>query len=707
MIYRFDEFALDVAQSRLTRRGQEVALQPKVFEALLLLVRRAGQLVTKQELLDALWPDTIVNEEALTQVIRKLRRALDDDPDAPRFIQTVLKRGYRFLPAVTEQRQGEENPATADDVGAVSRPRPVGLWRGLLPSATLPFRRAVLWAGIGVLGIGLFASWQILKTHSPQQTPPGSFTPGSLRVQRLTYFPEREEYGDFSPDGKSFVFVSKHKGDGRFKLYLMLTAGGDPVRLTQSEAEELSPRFSPDGRWIAVTRFEAGQPPSIWRISALGGQESLLAADAMYADWSPDGAELVFIRILASGALVLIRKPLDSPGERQLCTLPAGHSFFDTVEWSPDGQQIAFMSGEAAWVVSATGGAPRRIAESAESIQSLAWMPDGKALVCDANWGGRANLWLVPLNGRAPVPLTFGSGAHRYPTVSPDGKRVLYTNEQWQRLLWIVDHDGKSPRRLETKTTYSWFSPHPGGRRIAYCDLEAGGGDWAIGVLDVETMEQRTLGIGCYPAFSPDGETLAFIRQGSAGDGLWLVDLTSGAERRLTSTRAEWVAPAWSPDGRRLVFQRTAGASSPGLTMVDVADGREVALMSGAFRSPAWSPDGKWIAASGRGDQGWGLYLVEAATGQGRRLSALRSYEATPLWASDSRSLQILVNERTEPALVTLALDGTVLPNRLRFDFTPDPTYWGIFQAQPLPGRGWVYLLQRVEADLYLLELSR
>src|SRR5262245_39669368 len=102
-IYRFKEFELDAAESRLKQRGEEVMLQPKVFAALLLLVSRPGQLITKQELMEALWPDSFVNEEALAQVIHKLRRALGDNHEEPRFVQTVLKRGFRFLPAVTEE----------------------------------------------------------------------------------------------------------------------------------------------------------------------------------------------------------------------------------------------------------------------------------------------------------------------------------------------------------------------------------------------------------------------------------------------------------------------------------------------------------------------------------------------------------------------------------------------------------------------------
>jgi Tol biopolymer transport system component/DNA-binding winged helix-turn-helix (wHTH) protein len=705
-IYRFGEFALDPAETRLTHSGQEIILQPKVFEALLFFVRHPERLLTKQELMEALWPDTFVNEEALTQVIRKLRRALDDNPESPRFIQTVLKHGYRFLPTV------EVVQAPAHFSTPPKSMTPAQATAGPQEQTVSPFhrftlsppRRVALWMVMTIVGIGLIVSWQAFNSSRREATTP-PFSVGTSRVQRMTYFPEREEYGDFSPDGRSFVFVSKHDGGGLFKLYIMRLTGGNPLRLTHSDAEELAPQFSPDGRWIAYTRFEKGTRPSTWMISSQGGQESLLAPDALYADWSPDGRDLAFLRFLPNGELVLIRRTLTDGRERQICTLP-GRNFFDTVSWSPDGHKIAFISGEAAWVVPADGGQPRRVAESAESIQCLTWMPDSQSLICDANWGGRANLWLTPLDGSAPVPITLGSDLHRYPAVSGDGKHLLYTSEQWQRVLWVVDEKGQNPRRLATKTTYRFVSVHPNGRWIAYDDNDTGPGDWNLGIVDIEMMGRRNLGSGFYPSFSPDGQRLAFLREQEGSEGLWIVDLATSAERRITRTPGELVGPAWSPDTTRIVFHRAPGAGEPGLIIVDVADGRESFLASGMYGSPAWSPDGRWIAACGRGDQGTGLYLFEVLTGRGRKISDRRSFEAAPIWAADSRSVKVLINERTTPALMTVTLDGTEVSPPMILAFDPDPSFWGIFDVRPLPGRGWIYLLQRVEADLYLLELS-
>src|SRR5512134_852339 len=98
--YRFGPFTLDTASFRLLREGEPVALSPKIIDLLLYLVSRQSVLVGKDELFGALWPDVAVTDNALTQAVSELRQALGDDPSNPTFIQTVARRGYRFIASV-------------------------------------------------------------------------------------------------------------------------------------------------------------------------------------------------------------------------------------------------------------------------------------------------------------------------------------------------------------------------------------------------------------------------------------------------------------------------------------------------------------------------------------------------------------------------------------------------------------------------------
>jgi Tol biopolymer transport system component/DNA-binding winged helix-turn-helix (wHTH) protein len=752
MIYRFAEYELDTNQARLTRGEKEIALQPKVFEALLLLVRNPGQLVTKQELMETLWPETFVNEEALAQIIFKLRRALGDTRDEPRFVQTVLKRGFRFLPDVSTEPDdrdyqtaaaGEGNLKTSESsdgrtgstiaiaqeedrhVKPPDKPRedpPHEMVAGDRLQAAQTERPAVLdvssrevhrsrwrrWA-IPVSIVILMAAGSAVAVRqwfvSRKQTASPAVPDGrKQKVRRITYFPERNQDADIAPDG-TIVFVSKHEGDGLFKLYRVSTAGEEPVRLTRSEVEEQTPRFSRDGNWIVYRRDgEGGVGHSVWRVAARGGEASLLVADAALPDWSPDGREILFIRGLANGECALMRMPIEDKAEQLILARP---ELIDMPAWSPDGNSIAFVNREALWVVSAEGGSPRRVTGDEVTVQTLTWAPDSKAIICDATWGGTRNLWMIPLEGDSPpVPITAGSGVDIYPAITPDWKYLVYTTERWERLVWTVDKNGRHPVKVQSRTTFESISIDSNGRSLAYSDFEPNPGDRsspgnAIGLLDVKTLEQRRLESGYCPVFSPDAKQLAFLREGKEGGELHVMDVATGALRRVTQTLALRVEPAWSRD-TRIVFHRSDTGQNPGLTIVDAVSGTETLLAEGNYSAPAWSPDGQWIAASGTGNEGRGLYLFDVSTLQGRRISATCSYEAAPIWSADSRSLQILVDERKRPALLTLSIGGAA-SSRMDLEFTPDPNFWGIFLVKPTPD-GYVYLLQRVSGDIYMAE---
>jgi Tol biopolymer transport system component/DNA-binding winged helix-turn-helix (wHTH) protein len=741
-VYRFGEFELDPNESSLRRDGREIPLQPQVFNCLLVLVRHAGQLVTKQDLMDALWPNTFVNEEALGQVVFKLRRSLGDHHEQSVFIRTVRKRGFRFLPTVAEEtvivrksmsQQDSQLSNTINQEEAFSDIADnkcknfdtfssfpssfVKLDETLTHDQSGPYslslNRSRTWLLKIILAITTLSAVTggtllVRRAFTPvtEMTAANRLTNQRQHTRRLTFFPEREQDCSVSPDGKSVVFVSTHGGGGLFKIFLLhIDGSGEPVRLTRSGAEEFTPRFSPDGRWIAYGRGGGGEPgPAIWKVAATpGGEESLLAFDAKLPTWSPDSREIAFLRISAEGEQSLVRMSLENKNERQIFKWTNG---IDVPAWSPDGQRIAFVSQDAIWVVSADGGTPRRLSADNVEAYSPEWTPDGKAVICSANFGGQTNLWLLPLNGNQPALITSGSGLDVYPSISRDWKRLVYTNEKWQRLVWTVERDGHRPQKLETKTTYLSLSVHPKGELLAFSDLNPSTPDMEMGILNSKTLEQRKLGQGRYPTFSPDGNYLAFLDAHKGSEGVWIIELSTGNKRRLTATLGK-DKPAWSPDGQRIVFQNAGSITEKtGLVILEVSSGQETLLASGRFRFPAWSPDGHWIAAGGRGAQDYGLYLFDVASNQGRKISERYSYESTPIWNADSRTLQILVDEQTKPALLTFDLNGKEVAFHLNLEFASDPSVWGIFDVQPLPDGRWIYTQHRVVGDIYLLDYS-
>ena len=121
--YRFGPFAVERASYRMVRGDTVVPLTPKLLDLLIHLLDHAGELVTKESLLDAIWPDANVTDNALTQAISELRQALGDDPSSPRYIKTVARRGYRFIAPVT---------STAESAAALGQSP--AITRGTVPS---------------------------------------------------------------------------------------------------------------------------------------------------------------------------------------------------------------------------------------------------------------------------------------------------------------------------------------------------------------------------------------------------------------------------------------------------------------------------------------------------------------------------------------------------------------------------------------------
>ena len=719
--YRFADFELDPRERTLARGGQPVTLQPKVFDALLLFCQRPGELLSRQTLLEQLWPDCVVGDESLTQIIHKLRRALDDTSAAPRFVQTLPRRGVRFVAAVEtfslELRAARSRAADTTLMPAPPSSSPSMALQSPPPPApppieheapppretAVPARRWAMTLAAATLGIAAL----VFGLRSRPRTVEAALEPGAATIRRLTHFIERDEDGTFSPDGHTVAFVSKHEGQGLFKLYTMSTDGGTPVRLTRSAADETTPRFSPDGRSLSYVRHDPGASHGdIWRIAPLGGQEALLAADGTLADWLPDGKSLVVVRPTGQGESHLVRVELDGGAEQVILRWPG---WIDGMAIAPTGDQLAFVSEQSIFQMSwqlpskmplelpSKGGPPIRVVTGGTHVESVSFSPSGHHLLFDSNRGGRGNLWQLPLDGGEPRSLTVGAGHDLYPSKSRSGA-LLYTSEVVHRIPYLVDADGANPRRLPVKTSYLSLAVSPGGSEIAVADYDDGAmatGECTLSVLSLPTLASRALGPGRDPAFSPDGARLAALSEGA----LWEIDLASGRRRRIAQVVGNGAAPAWSPDGHQLAL---ASARETGLVIIDADRGISRTLSTGRFAGVSWSPDGRFLAACGTGPQGAGLYRFPlAAPESGGRISELCSYEAAPLWDADG-GLRVLLHERTRPELVALDEAGREMGSiLLRHD--DDPRFWGIFEAHKL-ATGWLYLLQLVEGDLYLME---
>jgi Tol biopolymer transport system component/tRNA A-37 threonylcarbamoyl transferase component Bud32 len=644
-------------------------------------------------------------ETALATAIQRLKQ----DPPRPRQHAPELDPGWEAAILRCLERAPQDRFASALDVLRALSGEKVAAGPRRRRRSRHRLALGLTAAALLLLGAGwsLRFGRAMLSDLATAELGTGELVAGRLQVRRLTSTAEREVEGSFSPDGKSLVLAVHQPGEGQYDLVLAPVSGGPPRRLTRTPETEFGPRFSPDGGSIAFSRAEAGGAAvAVFSLLLAGGKERRMAQEASLPAWSPDGRELAFVRHRAGDAWSIVRRSLLADAER---VIGSWGSPIESLDWSPDGESLAFTDGRSLQVLPAQGGAPRQLARGG-SLISAAWAPSGTALFCDLTQSGLSNIWRVPLDGTRPVPITAGGegwGA-RSPAVSRDGRKLLYTHEQKQWQLWSVDASGKNPRRLPSQTTIECFDVDRLGERLAVLDLAAGPGESPVGVLDLQTLQRRSVGDGSCPAFSADGRRLAFLRWDPGEEGLWSFDLETGRGQRIDTTSGEMKTlegrrPDWAPDGERIVYPGVSAAGD-GLTIVELRRGRKRLLAPGSFGNPAWSPDGRWIAASSRRQGASGLYLFEAATGAARRLSAESSYKAAPVWAKDGRSLQVLVEESREPRLLTVRLDGQEPAAPVVLEIQAGPGFWGVFDIRAVPGKGWIYLLERYEGDLYLIE---
>jgi DNA-binding winged helix-turn-helix (wHTH) protein len=236
--FEFDEFVLDTGEKILLRDGDVVPITPKVFELLLVLVENHGHIVEKDKLMDRVWANSFVEDSNLTFTVRQLRKVLGDDTQNPRFIETVPKRGYRFIAKTVERVAAAE--ATPDLHSPVDTPaaKSNSSINGFQKSE--PFRRYIFLAGFllifGAVGVTIYSFW------SKAGTSAGS---GNVKIQRLTSN-GKTKVAAISPDGKFLAYVAGDEGSQ--SLWLRnIAAGGDLEVLPATGKDDQQHRVLP--RW--------------------------------------------------------------------------------------------------------------------------------------------------------------------------------------------------------------------------------------------------------------------------------------------------------------------------------------------------------------------------------------------------------------------------------------------------------------------------
>ena len=574
--FRFGPFSLDVHSAELHNNGTKIKLPEQPFQVLTALLEHAGEVVTREELRQRLWPaDTFVDfDHSLNAAVKRLREALGDSADTPRFIETLPRHGYRLIAPIHKSDLKSLTPDVSKVRSVIRAPTKIWLAAGLVSIVLLS-------------ALGLWLSYR----------KPRKLSSIAVEVVPLVGLPGDEFDPAFSPDGNQVAFVS---GEGRdWGIYAAVVGGEKSLRLTKNPGDRF-PAWSPDSRQIAFCRYFDGSL-ALYTIPALGGTEHRVYSGPAntwhYAglDWSPDGEALAFSennidkihsRITLLSLADFTNRPLTSPPDQYQDLYPS---------FSPDGSKVAFqranVSGTTAdiYVVPTKGGVATQLTfEHANKWGAPAWTQDGEDLVY-SSWsrGGLAALWRISPSGGAPRSVVgVGLGAFN-PTISRRGHQLAYQSVLNKDTIWRLDLANEKQRRGPPIPIISEkggkMRPHfsPDGKRITFESDRLGAWEiWTCASDGSDCTQLSTLrGVAGAPNWSPDGRYISFEFHPNEQSEIYVVDVAAGQARLMpTNSGSDNLAPSWSRDGHWMYFgsSRSAGLSRFQLWKVPAGGGTPV-----------------------------------------------------------------------------------------------------------------------------------
>lgn len=639
----------------ITIAGRSTKLEPKAMQVLLCFAARPGQVVTRDEVMAAVWSDVAVTDDVLNRATSMLRRAFGDDARAPRFIETVPKVGYRLVAPVeregsdepeahpTDTGRGGSGPEDANQEGSgKERTDSAGsnqtgsiLAKSISARASIPPASSRLWSLArsattiaAIVTVITFAITYLLGHRVRENASDASETsaksaPRTIRVAPLISEPGRQADPALSGDGTRIAYASE-TSTGGWDLFVRLVDGGPTLQLTSGVANERGPVWSPDGSELAwIERTDAGTC-RIVRAPSLGGVPRSMSTCPRRIDtqmaWKPDGHALV-----VSGAFDtsephrLWRLDLDD-GEFRPLTTPANGLVGDTLPaFSPSGDRLAFVRWQTrassdVYVMRSNGSQLTRVTHDDRAITGLGFGPDGDHLISISNRGGQFALWRTSIASGESEWLGYAQPELNTVSLSRDGTRIVVAEDWVTTTVTRVGFESSDQLQVgivPPSNERDWgVALSADGREVIWVSDRSGtpeiwshqaGEDGATALTNLDGPFIDA------PRLAPDGASLLFEVHDGTETGIYVLERGNDRPRRLTPPGTVEQAPSWSHDGTSVLFASSTSGSwqvwrrpLPGDEQIA---GAEQVTRQGGFAGFA-SADGRWLYFTRRGEPG-------------------------------------------------------------------------------------------------------
>jgi len=620
-LYRFGLYEVDLEQATLSRQGTLIKLQEQPFRILTLLLEAAGEVVSREELRKNIWPEgTFVEfDGSLNTALMKLRAALNDNAENPVFIETVPRRGYRFIAPVEIIDRDSPQIMTAihvesdGDRNALELPLDSSGPPGSVPSvmengaakAGPSWRQVFVMLG-GVVALMLFSLW-------PRTTPK------VLAVRQLTHVGQVDPWGKLVTDGSRIYFVVRDVTG--WNLMQTSVEGGNvqrtPTPFDNTRIFDLSPDHS---QFLIGELTREGEETPLWLWPVQGGAPRRVGdVMAKEAVWSPQGSMIAFVR----EATIQIS---DSDGNH-VWEVARFKVAPQSLTWSPDGNRLRFTQSnlvegtDSMWEIGTDGKDLKRVLPGEEGGPhegSGTWLAGGKYFAFSTGQDLRANLavdtqanlWLLDerrgwfgRRGRDPLQLTKGPIALDHPAATPNGSRVFTIGSHSEYQLLRIDPKTMKQTAMLSESGATDMDFSLDGQWVVYAARE-NGTLWKSRIDGTNRVQLTAGATGAFaPHWSPDQKEILFT--GFLLDKqprLYIVSAQGGSPKPVLPTANRWasVSGDWRTDGRQIVVdvEDTATSGESNIRILDLETSRLASIPgSEGLIEPRWSADGRYIAA--------------------------------------------------------------------------------------------------------------
>jgi Tol biopolymer transport system component/DNA-binding winged helix-turn-helix (wHTH) protein len=641
----FGTFEADLRAGELRRNGRKVKVQNQPFQILAMLLDRPGEVVTREEMRARLWPaETFVDfDHGLNSAVRRLRDALGDSAEKPKYVETLGRRGYRFIFPI--ERNGTNNSAPAREVAhgpAMVVPISVVLERTAHeagPKSKAGVKLAVAIACVAVAAAAVYF-WA-----------------------RASAVPTVSNYVQLTRDGRDKWLV----GTDGSRIYLGLgwntrpniaeinVAGGDQRTIPAPPSTNMIPLdLSSDGARLLVVDAQ-GSPyhGKFWSLAVpVGTPRRLGDIEGRAGTWSPDGKMLAY-----SSGIDIFLANADGTEPHKLTSMKAPTQV-DFLQWSPDGAYLTFQaSGDSGppgriWEVSTKGGDPHLLIPDWRSASDWEccgrWTVDGRYFV----FAARSQIWALPRKGNIlqrnpkPIQLTSSPMFLTCPVPSKDGKKlfVMGSTSRGELTLYEPESAQHSPYLGGISGEFVDFSKD--GQWVVYVSYPTGF-LWRSKVDGSERLQLTSSGYVLMPRWSPDGKRILFYDMPAGKPSrIYEVSAEGGSSRPvMPDDSSQQLDPNWSPDGSKIVFGGSGGDPASTIRIFDPTT-RQIATLAGSqgLFSPRWSPDGRYIAALATDTSS--LFLFDFQAEKWTEL-AKGTTGGFPNWSKDGQYLYVFGDNAT------------------------------------------------------------